>query len=102
MGKPVVASRLGGLEELIGGDGSRGVLVDLFDSNESTYVAPPSLTEDASNRLAEGVIALLEEPERAKALGEAGRRYVLEHFDWNVMVERILRVYRGEPAPSSA
>jgi glycosyltransferase involved in cell wall biosynthesis len=98
MGRPVVASRLGGLEELLGG-GERGVLVDLFDSRGSSYDAPPLLPPAVVDRLASAVLGLLRDPERAASLGEAGRAHALAHFDWNVLVERILEVYRGGDAP---
>jgi glycosyltransferase involved in cell wall biosynthesis len=95
MGKPVVASRLGGLEELLGENG-RGVLVDLFDSSDSSYHAPPVLRREASDRFADAIVGLLRDPSLARRLGEAGRQYALAHFDWNVLVERILKVYRGD------
>jgi len=95
MGKPVVASRLGGLAELLG-ENDRGVLVDLFGSPMSTYDAPPSLPQDATARLAAAIAELLGDPALARRIGEAGRRYALAHFDWNALVERIVGVYRGE------
>jgi glycosyltransferase involved in cell wall biosynthesis len=95
MGKPVVASRLGGLKELLG-EGGRGVLVDLFDSTESTYHAPALLPADAVNRLAKAIVELLGNPASARAIGDAGREYALSHFAWDILVDRILRVYRGD------
>lgn len=94
MGKPVVASRLGGLEELLGEDG-RGLLIDLFDSRGSSYNAPPALNREASDRFADAIVSLLRDPSLARKVGEAGREYALAHFDWSVLVERILEVYRG-------
>ena len=95
MGKPVVASRLGGLAELLG-EAGRGVLVDLFGSSGSTYHAPPLLAEEASHRLADAIIALLRDPAAARSIGTAGRDYALAHFDWNVLVDQIVRVYQGD------
>ena len=95
MGKPVVASRLGGLAELLGESG-RGVLVDLFDSGDSSYRAPAALTREASDRLSDAIAGLMRDPSLALRLGEAGRDYALAHFDWNVLVQQILKVYRGE------
>ncbi|HEV8336483.1 MAG TPA: glycosyltransferase family 4 protein [Candidatus Polarisedimenticolia bacterium] len=94
MGRPVVASRLGGLEELLG-EGDRGVLVELMESGESTYDAPALLSSGAAARLAGAILRLLLDPAEAERIGAAGRRYALDHFDWNVLVERILEVYRG-------
>ncbi|HEU5181280.1 MAG TPA: glycosyltransferase family 4 protein [Candidatus Polarisedimenticolia bacterium] len=95
MGKPVVASRLGGLAELLGEDG-RGILVDLFASDASTYDAPATLEQDAMLRLAGAIAGLLHDTDRAQCLGEAARSYALAHFDWNVLVDRIVQVYRGD------
>jgi 1,4-alpha-glucan branching enzyme len=101
MSRPVVASRLGGLEELLG-DGERGVLVDLFDSRESSYDAPLLLPPDSVERLASAVLVPLLDSEKAERMGQAGRRHALAHFDWNVLVDRIVEVYRGggETAPA--
>jgi glycosyltransferase involved in cell wall biosynthesis len=95
MAKPVVASRIGGLAELLG-EGGRGVLVDLFDSASSTYDAPPSLGPDAQRHFAAAIISLLEDSARAQELGQAARSYALAHYDWNLLVDRIIAVYRGE------
>ena len=101
MGKPVVASRLGGLAELLAGE-ERGVLVDLFDSAGSSYFAPPRLSATAEAALAEAIIELLRDPDRAGRIGEAARRHVRERYDWNVLADRILEVYRGHSgAPES-
>ena len=97
MGKPVVASRVGGLAELLG-KGEKGILVDLFRSDASTYHAPATLDRDATLRLAGEIAGLLQDPGKALRMGEAARSYALEHFDWNVLVDRIVRVYRGEVA----
>lgn len=94
MGKPVVASRRGGLEELLGED-ERGVLVDLFDQEGSTYHAPPFLPPGPVKRLAEAITGLLRYPDRARRVGAAGRAHALAQFDWNVLVGRILKVYGG-------
>jgi glycosyltransferase involved in cell wall biosynthesis len=94
MGRPVVASRLGGLQELLAG-GERGVLVDLFDSGESSYDAPGLLPPGTIERLSSAILGLLLDPEWAARIGEQGRRHALSHFDWNVLADRILEVYRG-------
>jgi glycosyltransferase involved in cell wall biosynthesis len=57
LGRPVVASRAGGLPEVVA-DGATGLLVDVGD-------APG---------LARAMTSLLRDPERAKELGAAGRR----------------------------
>lgn len=85
-GKPVVATRVGGVPEVVV-DGETGVLV-----------RPGEATA-----LAEGIAALLRSPERRRALGERGRRRAVEHFDLRLMLERTRQVYadllRGELQP---
>jgi glycosyltransferase involved in cell wall biosynthesis len=63
-GRPVVAADAGGTAELVGRDGSAGMLV------------PPA---DAG-RLAEAVQSLLEDPARLQALGSAARRRIQADF----------------------
>ena len=103
MGRPVVASRLGGLQELLG-EKERGILVDLFDSRGSSYDAPALLPPAAVERLASAILDLLLDPGKAERIGAAGRRHALENFDWNDLADRILEVYRGVggPGPVSA
>jgi len=92
MGKPIVASRLGGLAELLGEEG-RGSLVDLFDGGGSSYDAPPQLPQDRVELLARAITDLLENPESARRMGERARAHALARFDWNVLIDRILEIY---------
>lgn len=78
MGKPVAATSAGGIPEIIEG-GVHGLL------------SPPR--DPAA--LAANVAALLADPARARALGEAGRARVLERFTADRMVEGNLAVYRA-------
>jgi alpha-maltose-1-phosphate synthase len=75
-GTPVVASRVGGIPE---------VVVD----GETGWLVPPG--EPAA--LAEALRGALADPARAKRMGEAGRRRVEAHFSWDRIAERTLAVY---------
>jgi glycosyltransferase involved in cell wall biosynthesis len=75
---PVVASNTGGLSEVVV-TGTTGILV------------PP---EDPS-QLAAAILQLLSEPDRAVAMGQAGRQRVEEHFSIGKMVSAYLEVYAG-------
>ena len=53
---------------------------------------------------AETLLALLEDKERADRLGESGRRYVTEEYNWDAVVRRLygaLGVKTGEDTPDS-
>jgi glycosyltransferase involved in cell wall biosynthesis len=75
---PVVATRAGAIPEVVGTDGRCGVLVE-----------PRS-----STALAREIAALLDAPERCRALGKAGRERVLAQFTWRRAAERHIEVYR--------
>jgi glycosyltransferase involved in cell wall biosynthesis len=75
---PVVASRAGAIPEVIGTDGRCGVLVE----------------PRAPEALAREIAALLDAPERCRAMGAAGRERVLTHFTWRKAAERHVEVYR--------
>jgi glycosyltransferase involved in cell wall biosynthesis len=75
-GLPVVASRVGGLPEVVE-DGATGLLVP----------------QDDAGALAAAIAVLLLDPRRARALGEAGRRRVESEFRAAAMTRRIESIY---------
>ena len=77
-GKPVVASRIGGLCEVVV-HGETGLLV------------PPGDPE----ALAEALKSLLADPARARKMGEAGRARVRAEFDVQAMREKTRAVWEG-------
>jgi glycosyltransferase involved in cell wall biosynthesis len=74
-GKPIVASRVGGVPELLG-EGEAGVLV------------PPG----DSRALADAICELLENPSGARALGEAGRRRA-PRYSAEAMIAALTKLY---------
>ena len=77
-GVPVVADRVGQLAEYIKPEVS-GILCDPDDWGE----------------MADRVVELLIDPSRRRALGEAGRRYLLERFRWGEFAEQLAKFYEG-------
>ncbi len=75
-GKPVVATDVGGCAEAV-------------VHRETGLIVPP---EDPQ-ALAEALQYLLEHPDEARAMGEAGHRRVEEHFTVETMVRRHIEVY---------
>jgi glycogen(starch) synthase len=73
-GKAVVASRVGGLVELVR-DGKTGVLVE----------------PEHENALADAIISLLSDPQMRADMGKAGRQ-IVEDYDWEVIIDKYLEV----------
>jgi glycosyltransferase involved in cell wall biosynthesis len=74
-GIPVITSDVGGVREVCVAD--------------STAVLIPPGDEDA---IAESIISLSSDPEKRIRLGEAGRSFVQEHFEWDRSVAAMLDV----------
>ena len=54
------------------------------------------MDEDAfAADFAAALTRVLEDPERATAMGEAGRARAIEHFSWEAIAERTLEVYEA-------
>jgi len=73
-GRPVVASRIGGLQFTVV-DGATGLLFEPGDARD----------------LAAKLEALLDDPALRGRLGDAGRVRFEEHFDWGVVIEKHYR-----------
>ncbi len=76
-GVPVVATRVGGIPEVVIHDRT-GLLVDV---------------EDGPIALAAAINALVADPARRAAMGEAGRQRAVEQFSWAEVARRTLTVY---------
>ncbi|MFK0155673.1 glycosyltransferase family 4 protein [Streptomyces sp. NPDC090493] len=75
--RPVIVTKLGGLIE-----------------NGSVFSIPGGTEDAVVNRLAQEVLRLLEEPERARLAGAAAREHILAEFDLgHVYVEPMLAEY---------
>ena len=75
-GKPVIASRRGGLGELFEHD------------VHSLYIDEPS-----AEAFAAGILSLYREPQKRRALGDAGHRLVTQKYDVQVMIHNTVEYY---------
>ena len=96
--KAIVASALSAYKDMLGSHGERGVLVSLFDRDDSDYNAPPRLPPERIHALAAAIIALGNDPDRRRSLGEAARRFAAAHYDWKQIAAQTVPLYRGEAA----
>jgi glycosyltransferase involved in cell wall biosynthesis len=53
-----------------------------------------AIVETDSAAMADAMRALLANPARLRAMGEAGRRLVAAHYSWDVITDRLIDVYR--------
>ena len=91
-GTAVVASAVGGIPEVVQ-DGETGLLVPFEQVADGT--GAPVDGEGFAADLAAALTRVLEDPERARRMGEAGRERAVEHFSWEAIADRTLEVYRS-------
>jgi starch synthase len=86
---PVVASATGGIKEVVV-EGKTGYLVP-FDQDPVTSFPrdPETFARDLASRCSE----LMEDPEKCRRFGEAGRRRVEEQFSWTAIAHQTIELY---------
>ena len=86
---PVVASATGGIKEVVV-EGETGYLVP-FDADPVTSFPrePERFARDLAGRLNE----MLQDPEKCRRFGEAGRRRVEETFSWTAIAHQTIALY---------
>jgi len=77
-GKPVVATRVGAVPKVVSGNDT-GLLVEPGDIDG----------------LAAAIVRILNEPTRAREMGENGQARVIKHFSAESMGAQYLDLYRG-------
>jgi starch synthase len=87
---PVVASATGGILEVVV-EGKTGHLVPFDVDEETTFPTDPARF---AKDLAARITALLSDPAKAKAMGEAGRKRVEEHFSWTAIAAQTIELYK--------
>jgi len=88
---PVVASATGGILEVVV-DGVTGYLVPFAADRVTSFPTEP---EQFSRDLAVRITELLDDPKKAKTMGEAGRKRAVEHFSWTAIAAQTIDLYRG-------
>jgi starch synthase len=86
----VVATATGGIVEVVD-DGVTGLLVPF---EQAPGAIEPADAAAFSHAFAERVNTLLAEPERAAAMGRAGRERALAEFDWSAIAAQTSELYR--------
>ena len=86
---PVVASATGGIKEVVV-DGETGYLVP-FDQDPVTSF--PSDPEKFARDLASRLKQMLDDPNKCRRFGDAGRKRVEEIFSWTAIAQQTIRLY---------
>jgi alpha-maltose-1-phosphate synthase len=86
---PVVATATGGIPEVVV-DGSTGVLVPIEPGGPDGEPADPARF---AADLAGAIATVLDDPARAAAMGEEGRRVAEAQFSWPAIAARTVEVY---------
>lgn len=76
---PVIATNWGGPAEYL--DESCGILIE---PTQESFI----------NDLAAAMLKMAQSPELRQVMGQAGRQRVIDYFDWEVKVDKILDIYR--------
>ena len=86
---PVVASATGGIKEVVV-DGETGYLVP-FDSDPVTNFPrdPETFARDLGSRINQ----LLQDPEKCRRFGDAGRQRVEDVFSWTAIAHQTIDLY---------
>ncbi|MBA7709862.1 putative glycosyltransferase EpsD [subsurface metagenome] len=87
LGKPVVATKVGGIVDVVKASGLEGPLA--WKEGETGILVPPG---DA-DALAKAIVTILKDEELARRMGEAGKRRIDKRFTAKTMVKRISEVY---------
>lgn len=91
-GAAVVASATGGIPEVVA-HGETGLLVPLEQVGDGT--GTPLDPEKFVADFAAAMIEVVNDPSRARAMGEKGRQRAKDHFSWESIVEQTLDVYKS-------
>ena len=83
LGRPVIASGVGGV-------------VSVIQDNLTGLIVPPS----DSRSLADRIIELLQDRERARTIAAAGQQLIRDRFNETRMLDEVIQVYREVQAGS--
>jgi glycosyltransferase involved in cell wall biosynthesis/2-polyprenyl-3-methyl-5-hydroxy-6-metoxy-1,4-benzoquinol methylase len=92
IGTPLVATRVGGLIELVGKKEERGFLTDLFGRASSLYSAPEvaEIPEEKYRSFAEKIVCALHSKNSFGDKTVEARRFVSKTFGWEAAAKKII------------
>ena len=68
---------------------SVGGIPEMIDSGKNGFLVQPFNAKELSDK----ILCCLEHPDVASEIGFSARQTILERFDWQLIVKKVLRVY---------
>ncbi len=93
MGKPIIASRVGGLIDLLGSDSRYGELVRIYDSEACTYGPPDRLSAERLQPLTDAILAFLQNPVPLLEKAQKARAFVEKECSWKIITGIYVGMY---------
>ena len=88
----VVATATGGIPEVVL-DGETGLLVPIEQAGDGT--GTPTDPDQYVSDFAEALGSIVSDPDRAAAMGRAGRQRAIESFSWDAIAGQTAEIYRS-------
>jgi glycosyltransferase involved in cell wall biosynthesis len=93
MEKPIIASQVGGLIDLMGRDNRHGQLVDIYHDEACSYDPPDRLDPEQLRPLADAILAFLRDPSALRAKASAARAFVERECSWVAITSQYEGLY---------
>jgi glycosyltransferase involved in cell wall biosynthesis len=93
MKKMVIASKVGGLIELLGRDEERGILVSLVPWEHSSYDAPVELPREKYELLAKRIAEGLEQTELNELRRKNAYQYARSELCWDAVIAKTVAIF---------
>lgn len=93
MEKPIIASQVGGLIDLMGRDHRHGQLVDIYHDEACSYDPPDRLPAEQLQPLADAILAFLHDQKPLRAKAAVARAYVERECSWEAITAAYVRIY---------
>jgi glycosyltransferase involved in cell wall biosynthesis len=93
MGRPLVASKVGGLIDLIGRDNNNGTLVEIYESETSNYDAPETLPEKQLEPLVQILLDVFLNPDSYEKKALHAAKHAQENYSWEAITKQYIYLY---------